>query len=893
MLHKFCHPFVIGMGLFLGSLTLADEPSYRIPLKPDPPFSIDGELSDWQEAPNEFILSDVKHVTYEPRSWKGAGDLSAKVKIAWRDGVLYLGVEVTDDIIAQEKRGEAMYLGDHIEIFLDLSPLSEPQRSYLGAGQWQFGLSPGNFKTTGDPAVDIKPEAICFVPKGVGGEEAIQVAAKRTQAGYTLEASIPFSLMNWKTAREGMELKAEVAISDCDSVEPKQEKMMTLSTEKWVLGRKRLIPMALANATGKGHQLNTRTQEKRSAPTGPIPTIEPDQIHKQNYTLKQPNPTTVEISIQGEQFAIESKFSSPDGKWNQGSSRFYEHSRRIERKDEAIIVFDTFKNTSEEDVPVMQLHSWAAGGEIQEVWIRGLRVSAGSYHVPANPTTYAQTEKAGIGLVALNDEFRVHVVNAYLKKRAELADKSFVLKVKGTYTAEWAIVPVAAPAPSSRDGGIRTGFWNFINATRRLMDVNFTLPYQFAFIDCRRGCTDEHISSFVRNKDAHFVSPMMLTKMDRSTSFLEKGDHATYTKWFEQFRRVIPDVIVAPYFHCFLDPTEANVERFKSDRTLNSDGVQGDYGGKHSYLKEFLPTLSNGIGREFSKVVDKYFELGASGIYWDEFEGSSSEYHYPDPVNASGWDGVSGDIHPTTLKLLRKKSSVPLVSQDYCVRLAKRIMTKCPLIANGMPVTRTVAALKIQRFNETGQITHCAKTLLYSPIALGDHLTERSELDAYQLMLAALDFGCVYNWYPAHVVATHKTLASYMFPITPMELHEGYIIGKERIVTKKSGLYGWGDASEHEVHVFNEKGEEALDFKAPRITKDGKTFTELRIAEEWSAAIIRKSEIVPDKEAAWPTTRARAQLLPPIRTSTSPARRGLRPPPLPLLTTPAALLKNL
>ena len=213
--------------------------------------------------------------------------------------------------------------------------------------------------------------------------------------------------MNWDAAKEGVELNAEIAVSDCDSVEPKQEKMMTLSTEKWVIERKRLVPMVLANAAGAGAPIKARTGEKPPAPTGPIPTIEPEPIQKQNYTLKQPNPTTLEISIQGERFVVESQFSSPDGQWNRGASSFYEHSRRIEQKDEAIVVFDTFKNTSQEDVPVMQFHSCvASGGEVQAVWLRGLHVSAGSYHDPANPTTYAQTQKAGIGLVALNDEFR-------------------------------------------------------------------------------------------------------------------------------------------------------------------------------------------------------------------------------------------------------------------------------------------------------------------------------------------------------------------------------------------------------------------------------------------------------------------------------------------------------
>ena len=47
-----------------------------------------------------------------------------------------------------------------------------------------------------------------------------------------------------------------------------------------------------------------------------------------------------------------------------------------------------------------------------------------------------------------------------------------------------------------------------------------------------------------------------------------------------------------------------------------------------------------------------------------------------------------------------------------------------------------------------------------------------------------------------------------MFPITPVELHEGYIIGQERIVTNRSGLFGWGDDSRHEVHVFDDQGRE-------------------------------------------------------------------------------------
>ena len=107
-------------------------------------------------------------------------------------------------------------------------------------------------------------------------------------------------------------------------------------------------------------------------------------------------------------------------------------------------------------------------------------------------------------------------------------------------------------------------------------------------------------------------------------------------------------------------------------------------------------------------------------------------------------------------------------------------------------------------------------------------------------MLAALDYGCVYHWYGDQtVIPTHHHLTQYMYPITPLELHEGYIIGEERIVAKRSGLFGWGDASHHEVHVFDDTGCEVAGFDAPRVERDGKAYTELRLAEDWSAAILR------------------------------------------------------
>ena len=162
-------------------------------------------------------------------------------------------------------------------------------------------------------------------------------------------------------------------------------------------------------------------------------------------------------------------------------------------------------------------------------------------------------------------------------------------------------------------------------------------------------------------------------------------------------------------------------------------------------------------------------DIRADGVYWDELEYSAYRYHYGEP-----WDGCSADIDPGSMKIARLKSSVTLLTQPWRVEMAKKILARGPLVGNGQPHTRTMASLRFPRFVETGSPSNGALAQLHSPIALGDHLTERSEIEAYRNMLSALDFGCLYHWYDdLTVVPSYLTLTQYMYPFTPIELHEG------------------------------------------------------------------------------------------------------------------------
>ena len=281
---------------------------------------------------------------------------------------------------------------------------------------------------------------------------------------------------------------------------------------------------------------------------------------------------------------------------------------------------------------------------------------------------------------------------------------------------------------------------------------------------------------------------------------------------------------------------DENVQKYADCRRLNADGTQMVYSLDH--YRMYVPTLENEFGRAIGRGIDiRLDDLGADAFYWDEYNQSRGTYTYTPGM----WDGCSADIDLKTYKLRRLKGAVHLLSLPFLKHHIQRVIDRVPAFFNGAPYSRSLADLHFQCFTETGSISNCHRMVLYTPVALGDHLTERSQQDAYRVMLKALDWGCLYAWYSNVVIPTHKTLTEHMFPATPIELHEGYIICKERIVTNRSGLFGWGDASEFTIYVYDREGRLSNETESKQVTLDGKNYAEVRIPEGYSAAIVRSN----------------------------------------------------
>ena len=964
---------------------LAEAP-HGIPLKPDPPIAVDGDLGDWANVPNVLEINQSAQVVEGVGAWSGAQDMSGVVQLAWRQEYLFVAVRVTDDIHRQEQQAAGIPHGDHVQITIDVQPATETDRSEFGTGQFQLILSPGCLTGSVDSLSDGAPKAFCLKPAGheVSG---VQTAAARTEHGWTLEAAIPWSTLG-VTPEQRFPLSVEVGLSDADGSDARQESLLTSGTQAWEFKRTRSRPMVLTGSDGIASAISVplldaleiaqgQTQalhfnaspvpagwqavlrfwarldtkvvagytqclrvvlneqplsgerllnkklrvkaragqvssmyagerltvfyapdfdsptedphygltggvvpclfeidvtdliksganelilqneaaasiqnmlhvgrgtlvyqvptlqavEKAGPPTGPIPTIAPRRELRANYTAEVLPDAKILLKFAATEVVVESSFSTPKPQWVQGSNDYFSHDRRIEQRDEGVVVYDTFTNKTSENLGIMHRHQANLGDTLQKLWLAGLEKPSGTgdSRQPANCTTFGAADTWGLGFVAQDDVFRVHCTNYAADGSIGLADNNLVLPPGATYTAQWILVPVEAP-----------DYYRFINTARRFMGANFLIEGGFAFLragELTEAWSDDRIQKFLEYKNPKYVCASIGSdykgRYSHGTAF-QQVDHARYPRAFERWRRLYPDASCLVYFHCFLDVTDEAEAQFHDARTLRANGSQANYGEEHQRL--FLPMMGNSYGAAIRKNVDIILDkLGADGVYWDEHEYSSEQYHYGEP-----WDRFTGDIDPKSMQLQRLKSSVTLLTEDWRVNLAKYIQSRGPLIGNGVPYTHAMAALNFPCFVETGAITNCTLSHLYSPIALGDHLTEQSQQNAYETMLAALNYGCVYHWYNDMTVSpTHKTITSQMFPITPLEIHAGYLIGEERIVTKLSGRYGWGDDSRHELHVYNAEGKEVAGFDAPFTEKDGVTWTDLRLAEDWSAVIVK------------------------------------------------------
>jgi hypothetical protein len=348
--------------------------------------------------------------------------------------------------------------------------------------------------------------------------------------------------------------------------------------------------------------------------------------------------------------------------------------------------------------------------------------------------------------------------------------------------------------------------------------------------------TDEQFAAHLDGKAARFICSGMgyYKGAWAHGSAFKYTDPSKENVLFARAKGLRPDTRTFFYFHSYISAHEDDATTYAADRLLRPDGSHADY--RDAKYPLFVPREGTAFAKLQDEMIDLRYELlDLDGIYWDEIAYSAYKYDYSD-----NWDGYSAAIDPQTHRITRKIANVTLATLPWRTRAAKAIMDRGMLIGNGSAQTRTFTRLHFPRFIETAAITNLTRGQLYTPIALGDHLTERTPRDCYHSMVDGLDFGAVYYWYNDQIVATEPTLTSYMFPITYVRMGQGFVIAEERILTNTSGMFGWDDDSDFEAVVFDDTGKRIDTVDVPRRVVDGKAYAEVRIPGGYSVALIRQ-----------------------------------------------------
>jgi len=597
-------------------------------------------------------------------------------------------------------------------------------------------------------------------------------------------------------------------------------------------------PLVVSVAVSESLSMKLEPPRREPAPTGPIPSFEPaPAMAAGGFAWRRLPEGGIEVSVNGLSWAVQSEFSTVAPGW----ARFgadgavlttpeYRVERTVEARADHLLVTDRITNTSADDQPVMVRHSLDAGPTLKAVHIAGNPIATPRYRVDegAHPAAVALCEQAGIGLLSEDDIMRAQAVLFRDGSRIGIHNDRLVVAQGRTLALQFAIYPLEKPDA-----------YLFINRVRHNWKTNFTIDGSFAFMQQRKPVAtmdDEAFLKHLTGKSARFICSSMgyyKGTWAHGTAF-RHTDPSGENILFARARRLTPDVRTFLYFHCYISVHEDDATTYADARLLRPDGTQADY--RDARYPIFVPRPGSAFAAEQDALIDLRFKLlDLDGIYWDEIEYSAYEYDYSDQ-----WDGVSAMIDPQTHRITRRIANVTLATQPWRLELAQRLLKRGLLIGNGAPRTRTFTELHFPRFIETASITNLTRGQLYTPIALGDHLTERTPEDCYRNMLAALDFGGVYYWYSDQIVATEPTLTAVMFPVTPIALGPGYLIAQERILTNRSGLFGWGDASRFEAAVFDEKGHRTEAVTIPRVEKDGRAYAEVRIPQGYGVALIRR-----------------------------------------------------
>jgi hypothetical protein len=592
------------------------------------------------------------------------------------------------------------------------------------------------------------------------------------------------------------------------------------------------------------------------APTGAVPTyIVNDGIRPVDIDAKLSSSGAIRLRIGKRELEIKTRTSEPGGKWietqtaawsdlstgKSAQARWaasgYEVLRKVAVEADHIKVCDTFTNISDKVVGIIYENRLSLPEKPIEILLAGRPTYAAEQvsREPYHPSAMARWNDLTVGLIAEDDIFRVHIKEFSEKGCIGIADPQLGIAPGKSHTLEWSIYP----APNG-------DYWDFINAVRRNWGSNFTIPSPLLVnFEADGSKTADYYAKWTRARGVKWQISNQATfnGKDGPKGHLAEGPdimRATawcngIRQWAGKLRSRISGAKILVYLHPEISDDPNALTTFSDSKHIGADGKQ--ITSPYSYpVYMYLSTLDNSHGKAMQKTVEYIVNnIHADGIFMDEME----------PIDAGGWaydtawDQCTLEIDPVSHEIKRQYSSALLLELPWKLWMIKYMQEHGKICVGNFPTcTRTLHDTHILRFKEMGSYSFMIDMHLTSPWGLG----MPAKTDRAAMTRRYLDYAGIftpYGWTDEPNKAEFQFIPL-MYPITPVELRPGMVLGKERILTNRSGRYGWPDGSEADVYVCDVNGKRVWSPSVKEVHENGRALTEIRMPGDNFAIIIRQ-----------------------------------------------------
>ena len=594
--------------------------------------------------------------------------------------------------------------------------------------------------------------------------------------------------------------------------------------------------------------------------------------------------------------------TTPSGQEIRAEGESYRLVRRIVRAEPRIEIADTLTNKTDQILGVAVRHEIITPDYPKRASLGGLATPVlGAGASAENPTVFVAQETTGLGMVAEDDAMRLQMARRVDDNAIKFGTDRLGLAPGESYTMQWALYPSGAPqsGPGASGG---PDYFAFINQVRRDWDVNFTIEGPFDFFDTTRVGTPEGQASVRQSLERKKMKLFALTPWFEYYNgwTIQRDEYKKQMQAAQAFiKSVSPDAKCLACIETNLVPMDLSF--FKDSIPKEGWPIGRDKGGKYGqtatreitacvdaspwrdsclrdadgnvlldcwYVQHYAskpalnlmvyPTLENHRNEHMLEQIAWLLDdVGLDGVYIDQF--SLSWNDDATRYSKERWDGRTVNLGPDG-RVASTMCDLGLISaparRGWVEAALKRGKT---VVCNTNPTVAELQRLPAFRFMETQgyeplsgegapDMQQLAKGQLGSPIGLGYSFPATAGADFFiRTVIAHLRYGMLYYYYATDFPAQDTPEGrpggefgpvNHMFPFTPVELHEGWVLGKERLITAVSGEFPWPYDREPKITQFDTRGRE----RPPDVTvaknDSGGYRIKLSLRNWWEIAVV-------------------------------------------------------